>query len=79
MQRVLGFLLIGLAVAGTAMQMAFGLNVHVGNVMRAVLGPYVTETFYTPVGAAVIYGFFYFVAASGLVLVATANRSRATK
>lgn len=79
MQRVLGFLLIGLAVAGTAAQMAFGLHVYVGNALQAILGPYVTDTFQTPVGAAVVYGFFYFVAASGLVLVATANRSRAAK
>ncbi len=79
MQRALGFLLIGLAVAGTAAQMAYGLHTHVGEVLQAVLGPYVTDTFSTPVGAAVIYGFFYFLAACGLVLLATANRARSTK
>ncbi|MDA7946212.1 MAG: hypothetical protein MPJ78_01905 [Hyphomicrobiaceae bacterium] len=76
MQRALGFLFVGLAIAGTIAQMMIGLHTYVGDALQATLGPYVTDTFHSPVGGAVVYGFFYFVGACGLVMLATANRAR---
>ena len=79
MQRVLGLLLIALAVVGALAQRLVGLNDLVGEALQAVLGPYVTKTFHSPVGEAVVYGFFYFIAACGLVLVAVSNPVRKAK
>ena len=73
MQRVLGLLFIGLALVGALAQWLVGLNDHVGDALYAILGPYVTKTFQSPVGEAVVYGFFYFVAACGLVMVAVSK------
>lgn len=79
MQRVLGILLIGLAVAGALAQRLVGLNDYLGDALRATLGPYVTETLNSPVGEALVYGFFYFIAACGLVLVAVSKPARQSK
>ncbi len=79
MQRALGFLFVGLAVVGAVAQTAIGLHTYVGDAMQTVLGPFVTETFHSPVGGAVVYGFFYFVGACGLVMLATASRDRTAK
>ena len=79
MQRVLGFLFVGLAVAGAIAQLTIGLHTYVGDGLRATLGPFVTETFHSPVGGAVVYGFFYFIGACGLVMLATASRGHTAK
>ncbi len=78
MQRALGFLFVGAAIAGAVAQMTLGLHVYVGDALRNTLGPVVTDTFHSPVGGAVVYGFFYFVGACGLVMLATASRSQHT-
>ncbi len=74
MRRYLGFLLVGLAALGAIAQRSFGIHTHLNETLHFFLGPNSSGTFGSPVGQAVIYGVLLFVAASGLVLVATGKR-----
>jgi hypothetical protein len=76
MQRFMGFLLIAIGVVGVVAQWLVGIHHFVDDASRYILGPHYSGTFGSPVGEAVIYLVFYFIAVMGLALLATSKRAR---
>jgi hypothetical protein len=76
MQRFMGFLLIAVGVTGVVAQWLFGIHNFVHDASRYIFGPNYSGTFGSPVGEAVIYLVFYFIAVAGLALMATSQRTR---
>ncbi len=76
MQRFMGYLFIAVGVAGVVAQWLLGINKFVDQASRYIFGPNYSGTFGSPVGEAVIYMVFYFIAVAGLALMATSQRTR---
>ncbi len=75
MQRFMGFLLIAIGVVGVVAQWLVGIHHFVDDASRYFLGPNTSGTFGSPVGEAVIYLVFYFIAMMGLAVLATNKRA----
>jgi hypothetical protein len=76
MQRFMAFLLIAVGVIGVVMQWLVGINHFVDEASRYIFGAQYSGTDGSPVGEAVIYMVFYFIAVAGLALLATSKRTR---
>ena len=76
MQRFMGFLLIAVGVAGVLTQWLVGINQALDHASRYVLGPQYSGAYGSPVGEAIVYLVFYFIAVAGLALLATSKRTR---
>jgi len=74
MQRFMGLLLVAIGVVGVVAQWLVGIHRFVDDASRYILGPNASGTFGSPVGEAIIYLVFYFIAVSGLVALATRKR-----
>ncbi len=69
-----GILLISVGVVGVVIQWLVGIHHFVDDASRYFLGPNTSGTFGSPVGEAVIYLVFYFIAMMGLAVLATSKR-----
>ncbi len=76
MQRFMGFLLIAVGVAGVLTQWLVGINQFVDHASRYIFGPQYSGAYGSPVGEAIVYLVFYFIAVAGLALLATSKPSR---
>ena len=74
MQLFMGILLISVGAVGVLTQWLVGLHDYVDDASRYFLGPSSSGTFGSPVGEAVIYLVFYFIAMMGLAVLATSKR-----
>jgi hypothetical protein len=74
MQLFMGILLISVGAVGVVAQWLVGLHDYVDDASRYFLGPSSSGTFGSPVGEAVIYLVFYFIAMMGLAVLATSKR-----
>ena len=70
MQRFIGLLLIAIGVVGVIAQWLVGIHRYVDDASRYFLGPHASGAFGSPVGEAIVYLVFYFIAVSGLALMA---------
>ena len=71
MQRFIGLLLIAIGVVGVIAQWLVGIHRYVDDASRDFLGQYASGSYGSPVGEAIVYLVFYFIAVSGLALMAT--------
>jgi hypothetical protein len=76
MQRFMGFLLLAVGVTGVLTQWLVGINQTLDHASRYILGPSYGGAYGSPVGEAIVYLVFYFVAVAGLALLATSKRKR---
>ena len=76
MPRLVGILLIIVAIAGVIIHSALGLHIYVNDVVQGVFGDSATQTYRSPIGEGVVYLVFYFIGAAGLAFLAVGSRHK---
>ena len=76
MPRLVGILLIIVAIAGVIIHSALGLHIYVNDVVQGVFGDSATQTYRSAIGEGVVYLVFYFIGAAGLAFLAVGSRHK---
>ena len=76
MPRLIGIILIVIAVAGVIIHSALGLHIYINEVAQSVFGDSATQTYGSAIGEGVVYLVFYFIGAAGLAFLAVGGRRK---
>ena len=76
MPRIVGIILIVVAIAGVIIHSAVGLHLYINEAAQSIIGDSATQTYGSSIGEGVVYLVFYFIGAAGLAFLAVGGRRK---
>ena len=76
MPRIIGIILIVIAIAGVIIHSALGLHIYINDAVQGIFGDSATQTYRSAIGEGVVYLVFYFIGAAGLAFLAVGGRRK---